>query len=202
MAEDQQARSGSACGTRADAVPSDFTIVERVLAGDVDAYRDIVNRYQRQVYRLGFRFHRAVEDIQDYVQEVFLKAYLRLSQFRQRGRFYSWLMRIAYTQGIDRVERRSVETVPEECAPPDPAAGTEDQAIWSLVCDELRAAVAGLPRQVARCVELFYFFDLTYDEVSRVTGIGVNTVKSHVFRARRELRRRLTGTPAEAYYDR
>jgi len=184
-----------------DDTTDDLTIVARVLAGDINAYRTIVERYQRRVFRLGLRFHRVAEDIQDYVQEVFLKAYVQLSQFGRRGRFYSWLMRIAYNHGLDRVGKRSVEVIPEEYDPPDPGPGTEELALRSMAREELRAAVAGLPAPVGTCVDLFFFFELTYDEVSNITGIPVNTVKSHVFRAKQRLRKRLAGSPAEAYHD-
>ncbi len=197
MIEPESAQTGRADGLASN----DLAIIERVLSGEINAYRTLVERYQRQVFRFGFRFHRAIEDIQDYVQEVFLKAYLGLAQFGRRGRFYSWLMRIAYNQGVDRIGKRHIEAIPEDYDPPDPGPGTEALALRSLARQELRTAVAGLPHPVGACVDLFFFFDLTYDEVSRITGIRVNTVKSHVFRAKQQLRERLSGTPAEEYYD-
>ncbi len=180
---------------------SDLAVVERVLAGDVDAYRTIVERYERHVFRLGRRFHKVAEDIQDYVQEVFLKAYLGLSQFRRRGRFYSWLMRIAYNYGMDCIGRRSPQSIPEEHDVPDPRPGPEECALRSIASEELRRAVAGLPAPVAACVDLFFFFDLTYAEVAEITGLKTNTVKSHIFRAKKRLRKRLSESPAERYHD-
>jgi len=180
---------------------SDVVIVERVLAGEVELFRILVDRYQRPVYRLGFRFFRAVEDVEDYVQDVFLKAYLRLSQFCRRGRFYSWLMRIAYTHGIDRSGRKKSLVTTEYLDSPDPRQGTEETALRSLAREELRAAVADLPQPAGACVDLFFFFELTHKEVSRIVGIRVNTVKSHICRAKRRLRERLANTQAEAYYE-
>lgn len=185
----------------AENTPSDLDIVRRVLTGEVDQYRIIVERYQGQIFRLGFRFWRSVEDVQDYVQEVFLKAYTQLSRFRGSGRFYSWLVRLAYNHGLDRVARTGLELFPQEYEVPDPQPSTEEQVLRRIAGQELHRAVAGLRHPVGLCVDLFFFFDLSYEEVSRVTGIGVNTVKSHVFRAKDQLRRRLSGSPAEAMYE-
>lgn len=179
----------------------DLPVVNRVLAGDREAYRILVDRYQRQLMRLGYRFHRSDDDVQDFVQEVFLKCFERLAQFRRSGRFYSWLMRIAYNHGMDRIGKRRPEICSEAMDSPDASADPERQALQALACRELRDAVSRLPAQVAACIDLFFFFDLTYAEVSRATGLPVNTVKSHVYRAKLRLRGRLSGTVAEAHHE-
>ncbi len=177
----------------------DLPVVNRVLAGDREAYRILVDRYQRQLMRLGYRFHRSHDDVQDFVQEVFLKCFERLPQFRGKGRFYSWLMRIAFNHGMDRIGKRRPEICSEEIDSADTKADPARQALQALARRELRSAVSQLPVQVAACVDLFFFFELTYLEVSRATGIPVNTVKSHVYRAKERLRGSLKGTVAEVY---
>ena len=177
----------------------DHAIVSRVLEGEINAYRMLVERYQQQVFRLGVRFHRTAEDAQDYVQEVFLKAFERLRQYRRSGRFYSWLMRIAFNHGMDRIAKKQLPLFAQEIDLPDQRRNPETQALRQLAYSELQRAVAELPQPAAACIELFFFFGLTHKEVSRTTGIPVNTVKSHVLRAKQRLRVRLAGTIAEDY---
>ncbi|TVQ39070.1 MAG: sigma-70 family RNA polymerase sigma factor [Spirochaetaceae bacterium] len=183
----------------AGGVDPDLAAIRRVLSGDTNAFGLLVDRYQRQVYRLGKRFHRSSEDAQDYVQEVFLKAFERLRQYRRTGRFYSWLMRIAYNHGMDRIGRRQVHHFVEQIETPDQRSNPETAALRRIANNELRRAVAQLPQPAAACVDLFFFFDLTYGEVSRTTGLPINTVKSHVLRAKQRLRLRLAGSVAEEY---
>ncbi|TVR72653.1 MAG: sigma-70 family RNA polymerase sigma factor [Spirochaetaceae bacterium] len=194
---------GSSRDTDTEPEP-DQVIVARVLEGNVEAFRVLVDRYQNQVYRLGLRFLRRREDAQDYMQEVFLKAFEHLRQYRRTGRFYSWLMSIAYNHGKDR-SRKSVPPVQpllfDEAGPPDQATGPEGRAIRELARRELLAAVEELPGPVAVCIDLYFFFGLTYDEVGWLTGIPSNTVKSHVLRTKKRLRSCLSGTIAEAYHE-
>jgi RNA polymerase sigma-70 factor, ECF subfamily len=182
----------------------DQVIVARVLEGNVAAFHVLVDRYQQQVYRLGLRFLRCREDAQDYVQEVFLKAFEHLWQYRGTGRFYSWLMGIAFNHGKDRARKPVPPVQPllyDEPEPPDPATGPEEHTLKELARRELQDAVQGLPWPVATCIDLYFFFGLTYDEVGRLVGIPSNTVKSHVLRAKQRLRKRLSGTVAEAYHE-
>ena len=185
----------------ADAEYPDTTIVRRVLAGEVEAFRLLVDRYQRQVFRLGLRFLGAREDAQDYVQEVFLKAFEGLRQYRRGGRFYSWLMSIAFNHGKDRNRKHSLPRANGEYDIPDPRSDPEADTFRHLAQAELRAAVAALPVPAATCVDLYFFFELTCEEVALITGLPPNTVKSHVLRAKQRLRTLLAGTVAEAYFE-
>ncbi len=175
----------------------DHQVVRRVLAGNVDAFNVLVNRYQRQVYRLGLRFLRCREDAQDYAQDVFLKAYEHLQQFRCTGRFYSWLMGIAFNYGKDCVKKSRLPLEAGEPEPADPTIGPEGQVLKEIARGELYSAITRLPRNVATCLNLHYFQGFAYVEVGRITGIPCNTVKSHIRRAKRYLKVRLSGTAAD-----
>lgn len=166
-------------------------IVDLVRDGETGAFAVLVDRYQRQVLSLGYRFLRRREDAEDFAQEVFLQAFRRLSTFRATGRFYSWLMRIAYTWGTRVLRRRADYEALGERPMPDPAPGPDEtfDRVESkrLVVDAIRA----LPRRYADCIGLYYFFELSYQEVSDVTGHPLNTVRSHIRRAKRLLAERL-----------
>jgi RNA polymerase sigma-70 factor, ECF subfamily len=184
----------------------DQEIVRLVCDGDRDAFRVVVARYERVVSALGRRMQRSEADVTDFVQDVFLKAYLNLRQYAGRGRFYSWLLRIAYTTALNRARR----VVPE--VPADPAVldriwtaperdNPEDQMLHRLLLEAIAHAIQELPRHSALAVELFFFCGLRYAEIAEITDIPVNTLKSHIRRARLLLQRKLAGTIAEDFYD-
>ena len=184
----------SGIGDGVPACRSDEEIVERVCGGETAEFAILVDRYQQPVLGLGYRFFRRREEAEDFAQEVFLQAFRRLSTFRATGRFYSWLMRIAYTWGTRVLRRRADYEALGERPMPDPAPGPgeayERAESKRLVADAIRA----LPRRYADCIGLYYYFELSYQEVSDVTGLPLNTVRSHLRRAKRLLADRLGDT--------
>ena len=171
--------------------PADAAVVARVLAGDVEAFATIVRRYQRQVLALGIRFLRVREEAEDFAQEVFLQAFRRLGSWRGTGRFYSWLIRIAYTHGSRRARQRYAVDALGEAAAVDPAPTPEEQAQREEARQAVLRAMRRLPRRYADCIGLYFFFGLSYQEVSEVTQYPLNTVRSHIRRARHALAREL-----------
>src|SRR6516165_3261425 len=85
---------------------SDAAAVERVLAGDREAYRALVDRHSRNVHRLAYRLTGNAHDAEDVVQEAFLRAYQKLQQFEARANFGTWVYRIAANYAIDRMRQR------------------------------------------------------------------------------------------------
>src|SRR6516165_9579811 len=85
---------------------TDAIAVERVLAGDRDAYRALVERHSRNVHRLAYRLTGNAHDAEDVVQEAFLRAYQKLAQFEARANFGTWVYRIAANYAIDRMRQR------------------------------------------------------------------------------------------------
>ncbi|MDA3948220.1 MAG: sigma-70 family RNA polymerase sigma factor [Spirochaeta sp.] len=184
----------------------DMAVVRAVLAGNHEEFRTLVSRYHAAVAALGRRILHSQSDLADFVQDVFLKAFVHLGQYSGTGRFYSWLIRIAYTTAINRLHR----AIPE--VPTDPKTleqlwsdGRSDNpqrvALRALLADTVAQAIRELPGHYALAVELFFFLDLRYREIAEMTGLPVNTVKSHVRRARLLLQQKLAGTIAEDYYD-
>ena len=165
----------------------DEEIVRRVRSGNVDAFALLVSRYQRQIIALGHRFFRRREDVEDFAQEVFLQAFRKLDTFRGTGRFYSWLVRIGYNRGYR--ETRSAprfDLLPCDTAV-DAAPGPDEALERAQAQRAVADAIARLPARYADCVALYYFFDLSYQEVSTVTGFTLNTVRSHIRRGKRLL---------------
>ena len=95
---------------------SDAIAVERTLAGDRDAFRVLVERHSRNVFRLAYRMTGNQHDAEEVVQEAFLRAYQKLGQFAARANFGTWVYRIAANYAIDRMRQRKSEDAQREPA--------------------------------------------------------------------------------------
>lgn len=174
------------------AVFDDETLIQRILTGEKTLYRILVERYKKQVNALGISFLRNEIESEDFSQDVFVKAFKNLERFEMRSRFSTWLYRIAYNTAINNVQRRTEFVSLAENETLVAADRTpEDESIRAAVRKAVRLAIDGLPEKYRICIDLFFFYDCSYDEISSITGDPVNTIKSHVFRAKKILREKL-----------
>jgi RNA polymerase sigma-70 factor (ECF subfamily) len=136
-------------------------------------------------------FFRNIEDAADFTQEVFLKAYRNLSCFEGRSRFSTWLYKIAYNTAVNNVTRKKeFQSLAEEDQVID--GDTPERSLLRAAAREaVLGAVKELPDRYQICVDLFFFYDRSYQEIEMITGFPVNTIKSHVFRAKKLLRDKL-----------
>ena len=178
----------------------DDVAAERVMAGDVEAFAGIVRRNQHRLLAFGRRFFRNLADIEDFVQEVFLQAFRRLSTYRGEARFSSWLLSIAYHLAVRQMGR-----TPDYCSFEvdeivDPRDNPEQVTLRREAGRIVVEAMRSLPDRFATCLDLFFFFGQTYAEISLTTGHPVNTVRSHIRRAKEMLRLSLADDfPEECY---
>ena len=167
---------------------SDTAIIGRILEGDTNAFSVLVRRYQHRILRLGYGFFKDGDAAKDFAQDVFLKAYAGLSGFRGHSSFSTWITRIAYNTGIN-AKRRLDRFEPLDGDPVDGLSlGPEELHLRSEAAAALRRALADLPERFAICLELYFGGGMKYEEISHITGFPVNTIKSHVRRARQSLR--------------
>ncbi|MDR2467381.1 MAG: sigma-70 family RNA polymerase sigma factor [Spirochaetaceae bacterium] len=170
----------------------DTKIAQQICSGQSELFRLLVERHQQHVYALGMSFFHNMIDCEDFTQEVFLKAYRNLGQFKGKSRFSTWLYRIAYNTAINSVKRRKEYVSLAENDEQESAMRTPDEEnIREAALLAVRQAVAELPEKYRVCIDLFFFYDRSYDEIEAITGDPVNTVKSHVFRAKKILRQKL-----------
>jgi RNA polymerase sigma-70 factor (ECF subfamily) len=171
-------------------------IVDQIVAGRKELFRILAQRYEKAVYGMGLSFFRNVEDAADFVQEVFLKSFRSLAGFQGRSRFSTWLYRIAYNTAVNSLRRqKDYDSLPARGPGMEAADGEtpERLSIRAVIAEAVREAMRDLGEDRRICVDLFFFYDQTYQEIETITGFPVNTIKSHVFRAKKLLREKLAG---------
>ncbi|MDR0447867.1 MAG: sigma-70 family RNA polymerase sigma factor [Treponema sp.] len=165
-------------------------LVEQILSGKKDLFRILIRRYQRKVHAMGLSFFHNKEDAADFTQEVFIRSYRSLASFYGHSRFSTWLYRIAYNMAINSITRRKEYS----CLAEDPITenSPEQQILQLAAAQAVRSAVAELPEKYRICIDLYFFYGCSVKEVGVITGFTENTVKSHVFRAKKLLREKLS----------
>ena len=180
---------------------TDEQLVRRAQAGDVRAFEMLVVKYQRRVERLIARFVRDVDLVADISQETFLRAWRGLASFRGESAFYTWLYRIAVNsakralEGLQRdpvvTESSLVRGGDDEDQEPllDRTAPSDGVTPESLLAGKelaaaVQAAVAALPEEFRRALELREVEGLAYEEIAQALVCPVGTVRSRIHRAR------------------
>ena len=180
-------------------------LVEASLAGTPGAFDVIVERHRRGVYQLCYRFVGNHEDASDLSQDVFLRAYRALPRLQTPEAFTSWLYRIAvnlsrnWLRDRGRVRVESLEQPGEEGEEGNTreiADPNSDPAVLAQTRDmqeRVQKAVAGLSPDHRRVVTLHHLEGMPVEEIARIMGCSIGTVKSRLSRAREHLRRKLSG---------
>jgi len=181
----------------------EHALVRRVLEGDGEAYRVLVERYQERIYYVCYGFVRNQEDARDLAQEAFVKAYRNLPRFQFRSKFYSWLSRIASNLCIDWLRRKKVRKAEEfdEGIAARESAGVISMAHYkhhpgrSAEDAQLRVrlaqAIDALPDQQRQAIILREIDGLAYKEIAEIMEIPEGTVMSRLYYARKKLQKTL-----------
>ena len=175
---------------------SDTAIIEEVLRGNADAFRGLVDRHGRSIFRLGYRMTGNENDADEVVQETFLRAYRQLSGFETRASFSTWLHRIAINCAIDLVKARNRRfesaTDLEGESIVDKLAGAEPDPDRRLRSGEMRAAVERALRRLSdserTAFVMRHFEGMSIQEIGSVLGTKVSATKNTIFRAVQKLR--------------
>lgn len=177
------------------AADKDKLLVARVQKGDKRAFDLLVMKYQYKVHAIVSRYIKDFDEVNDVVQEAFIKAYRALAKFRGESAFYTWLYRIAVNTAknylVARNRRPPASDV--DASEADYFEGSErlrdiDSPESLLYRDELESAVdqaiKNLPEDLRTAVTLREFEGLSYEEIAEVMDCPVGTVRSRIFRAR------------------
>ena len=170
----------------------DSELVKSTLDGDQKSFARLMTLYKKRIVAIGMGFFKNAADTEDFVQEVFLKAYTKLDTFRGDSLFSTWLTRIAYNTAVNSVNRRDEYVqLSDESILQDPSDTPEEVQIRKVTGQAIREAIKELPEQYSICLDMYFFYDVPHAEISNITGLPVNTIKSHIFRAKKILKEKL-----------
>ena len=170
----------------------DKTLISLIQKGNTNAFALLVSKYQLRVKSLGKSFFRNETDAEDFVQDVFLKVYTSLDSFRGDAQFSTWLMRIAYNTAINSV-KRAKEYLPlnDGFEIEDSSLNPEERQLKKLTVQAVRETLKEIPEKFAVCLDLYFFYDFSYTDISEMLDLPINTVKSHIFRAKKLMKAKL-----------
>ncbi len=176
-----------------DSSDADLALLAR--QGVAEAYGELVRRYQTSVFNVCYRLLAERAESEDLAQEAFLRAHERLESYDPGRPFGPWIRRVAANLCLNRLQRRRPSAVPldEEGDLPlaEPGAGPEQAREEQERAEALRTAILSLPPHFRAVVELRHFHDLSYEQIAVALQLPVSDVRSHLYRARRQLARRL-----------
>jgi RNA polymerase sigma-70 factor (ECF subfamily) len=177
---------------REAAYKRDSKLVREVLSGNTSAFAELMSLYKKRVEVLGLSFFKNPADTEDFAQDVFLKAFTKLGTFRGESLFSTWLTRMAYNTAINAVNRRAqFLSIADENLLPDNGLTPEEKELRLLTMETVRESLKELPEKYKIVLDLYFFYDNSYSEISEITGLAENTVKSHIFRAKKLLREKI-----------
>lgn len=183
--------------------PDDQELIDRSVAGDLEAFSELVRRYEKKVFTVAFRFTGNYSDASDLAQEVFIRVYQALPRFRGEASFTTWLYRITANLCRDELRRqkRHKKTSLDEMAanPTGPLPPIEDSLSPDDVLERrefqemVQACLNELPEEYRLVLVMREIQGLSYAEIAAALDISPGTVKSRLSRARQAFRQKISG---------
>ncbi len=175
---------------------TDEAIAQLVQQGSIQAFGELVERYEEKMMRYARRFLFQGTDAEDIVQDVFLKAYKHIQSFDTERKFSSWLYRIAHNEMINRIKKKGKEPIPffdPDTLFPHPVA--QEQTDKDVQEKELKAMIEKglnhLDPKYREPLVLYYFEDQSYQEISEILRIPTSTVGVRIRRGKQQLHKTL-----------
>jgi len=175
----------------------DNEIISRVLKGEQNAYAELVNRYQAYVFTLVLRMIKSREDAEEVAQDVFVKAYRSLADFRGESKFSTWLYTITNTTSITFLRKKKLDVHSLDNEKVFEIADNKDSGFRANLVEQksrvnmVNEAIAMLSPDDAEIITLFYKAEQNLEEISRILRLETNTVKVRLHRARARLKEKM-----------
>jgi RNA polymerase sigma-70 factor (ECF subfamily) len=185
-------------------------LVERIVSGDLGAFQQFIEEYQRLVTHMVFRMILNEADREEICQDIFLKIYQNLKNFQFQSKLSTWISKITYNTCINYLKKKKALLyddlqIQENDSFDSPTENKQngstqlkgklplpDEAVISNEISEmLYRELNQLPVNYRTIITLYHLDNLNYEEISEITGIPMGTVKSHLFRARKLLKNKL-----------
>jgi RNA polymerase sigma-70 factor (ECF subfamily) len=176
---------------------NDNELISKVLSGDQQAYAGLVNRYQNYVFTLALRFTKNREDAEEVSQDIFIKAYRALADFRGASKFSTWLYTIVNTTCITFLRKKRLEVHSLDNEKVFELADSQDSGMRANLVEQksrlamVNNAIKMLSIDDAEVITLFYKGEQTLEEIAQILGIEANTVKVRLHRARTRLKEKM-----------
>ena len=186
---------------------SDSEIISRVLRGEQNAYAELVNRYQNYVFTLTLRLIKSREDAEEVAQDVFVKAYRSLADFRGESKFSTWLYTITNTTSITFLRKKKLEVHSLDNEKVFEMAESKDSGLRANTIEQksrvsmVTKAIALLSPADAEIITLFYKVEQSLEEIGKILGLETNTVKVRLHRARTRLKEKMENYFSEEVKD-
>jgi RNA polymerase sigma-70 factor (ECF subfamily) len=175
----------------------DNEVISRVLRGEQNAYAELVNRYQGYVFTLVMRMIKSREDAEEVAQDVFIKAYRSLADFRGESKFTTWLYTITNTTCITFLRKKKLDIHSLDNEKVFEAADSKDSGFRANLVEQksrvnmVNEAINMLNPDDAEIITLFYKAEQNLEEIARILRLEVNTAKVRLHRARGRLKEKM-----------
>lgn len=175
---------------------SDEEIVDLVKSGDQEAFNILLDRYLEKIKRYGRRFVYNRNDLDDLVQDVFIKSYVNINSFDSGRKFSPWIYRIAHNEFVNAIRKKSYENLipvdfdtflPNLRATENP----EDDFDFALRKQAVEECLVDLPGKYREIIVLYFFEEMDYKTIAEVLAIPVSTVGVRIKRAKDKLKKLL-----------
>ena len=186
---------------------NDSEIIGKVLSGDQQAYALLVDRYQNYVFTLALRFTKNREDAEEVSQDIFIKAYRSLSDFRGAAKFSTWLYTIVNNTCISFLRKKKLVVHSLDNEKVFEVADNQESGMRANMIEQkskiamVNKAIALLSTDDAEIITLFYKGEQTLEEISNILGLETNTAKVRLHRARARLKEKMETYFAEEVKD-
>jgi len=172
----------------------DAAAVAKARDGDQDAFRVLVDRHSRSIYRLAYRMTGRAEDAEDVVQEAFVRAYRQLGRFESRSNFATWLYRITFNCSVDYMRARPHRETPEAHDKLEQMSGqsqgpsTHDLAYAGEIGERVQEALGTLSPQERAAFLMRHYQGCSIEEICAALDLRTNAAKHSIFRAVKKMR--------------
>lgn len=177
---------------------SDEELVEKIKKGDIDAYEEIIKKYENKVCGIIYHMIKNQNDVEDLAQEVFIKVYKNLSKFKGDSSLYTWIYKITVNLCLDEVKKRKniiyldekLEIEDGELERELPSSDKTQVELYEEkeLKEKLHKCIGKLPEKQRVMIVLRDIKGFSYEEISEITSVKLGTVKSQINRARLKLK--------------
>ena len=167
-------------------------LINQIVEGDTKAFAVLVDRYKDLVFTLALRMLKNREEAEEVAQDTFIKTYKSIGKFKGDSKFSTWIYRVAYNSCLDRIKKnkKHINTL-EINEFTTHQVVTLDNALDKMETKErnvaMKKCIDALPSEESFLLTLYYFDDLSLNEISKIVGITSNSIKVKLFRSRKKL---------------